>query len=501
MSKGKSSKSSVFFRWIIVVIVVGAAAGGGYWYYNRSKQQTDTASAAVSAMQTSTARIGSIILNVSGTGTLIPKAETSVGFESSGKVSQINVKVGDQVAAGQVLAKLDTTAAEEALEEAKAALAELTSAATIAAAEEAVVNNEVTEKSTRSTLEFYISPDVFKWENRLADAQNALAAAKADLTANSTDTTLQQKVTDAEAAVSEAEKYLKWANWDYESYYYEEAFTVTETNPRTGEEEIVYYTDEDTGELLPLIGAPSQVEIDLARAQYALAKAELEESQNYLAALKGEEIPAGATGSALTQLKNAREAIGTAQENLNAMQLITPIAGMITSLDLFVGEEVGSGNVATVSDLIQPYALEVYLDESDWGNVQVGYEASVVFDILPEQTYSGVVTEINPALISAGSGKYILCTVVLGTSIASPLPSGAAASVDVIGGKAENVVLVPVEALREISDGKFAVFVVEDGEPKLRMVEVGLKDLVSAEITSGLKAGEVVSTGIVETNQ
>jgi hypothetical protein len=39
----------------------------------------------------------------------------------------------------------------------------------------------------------------------------------------------------------------------------------------------------------------------------------------------------------------------------------------------------------------------------------------------------------------------------------------------------------------------------EDGEPRLRVVTVGLMDYTSAEITSGLGAGEVVTTGVVDT--
>ena len=59
--------------------------------------------------------------------------------------------------------------------------------------------------------------------------------------------------------------------------------------------------------------------------------------------------------------------------------------------------------------------------------------------------------------------------------------------------------LIPVEALRELGPGEYAVFVVENDEPKLRVVSVGLVDFTSAEITNGLEAGEVVTTGIVET--
>jgi hypothetical protein len=35
----------------------------------------------------------------------------------------------------------------------------------------------------------------------------------------------------------------------------------------------------------------------------------------------------------------------------------------------------------------------------------------------------------------------------------------------------------------------------------LRIVEVGLVDITTAEILSGLDAGEIVSTGIVQTEQ
>jgi HlyD family secretion protein len=71
--------------------------------------------------------------------------------------------------------------------------------------------------------------------------------------------------------------------------------------------------------------------------------------------------------------------------------------------------------------------------------------------------------------------------------------------VSVIGGRAENAVLVPVEALREINPGEYAVFVVQNGELRLRPVKVGLMDYTSAQITSGLQAGEVVSLGTSQT--
>ena len=80
------------------------------------------------------------------------------------------------------------------------------------------------------------------------------------------------------------------------------------------------------------------------------------------------------------------------------------------------------------------------------------------------------------------------------------LLSGMTAEVEIIAGEAKGALLVPVQALRELAPGQYAVFVVKpDGELELRPVTVGLKDFANAEILSGLELGEVVSTGTVET--
>jgi multidrug efflux pump subunit AcrA (membrane-fusion protein) len=68
--------------------------------------------------------------------------------------------------------------------------------------------------------------------------------------------------------------------------------------------------------------------------------------------------------------------------------------------------------------------------------------------------------------------------------------------VEVVAGEAQDALLVPVQALRELGEDQYAVFVVSaDGELELRPVEVGLQDYVNAEILSGLERGEMVSTG------
>jgi len=66
--------------------------------------------------------------------------------------------------------------------------------------------------------------------------------------------------------------------------------------------------------------------------------------------------------------------------------------------------------------------------------------------------------------------------------------------VDVTGGEALNVVFVPVTALKEVESGKYVVYLMKNGNPVEKQVEVGLQDILNAEVKSGLKKGDVVLT-------
>jgi phage gp45-like len=116
--------------------------------------------------------------------------------------------------------------------------------------------------------------------------------------------------------------------------------------------------------------------------------------------------------------------------------------------------------------------------------------------------YTGTVIQVDPSLESVANIQAVRVLARLNPeSFTKPrdLPVGLNASVEVIGGRTSDAVLVPVEALREITPGEYAVFVMEGGEPKLRMVTVGLMDFTSAEIIEGVGVGDIVTTGIVAT--
>ena len=128
-----------------------------------------------------------------------------------------------------------------------------------------------------------------------------------------------------------------------------------------------------------------------------------------------------------------------------------------------------------------------------------GSAATVSFDALTDQSFSGKVVQVNPQISSSGQYKVAKGLVELDASAAkmlSNLPLGLGATVTIVNHEAKNALLVPVIALKDLGDGTYAVMVKgSDGQFKLQIVTIGIQDNDYAEITSGLKEGDQVSTG------
>lgn len=479
--KKKNKIFSGRVRWLIAGLLILAIAGGGVYYYNSSRSK-NASKVTVTPVQTSTAFRGNIVLQASGTGTLTPANQVSFGFGTSGQISELDVKIGDQVKTGQILGKLDDSQVKAAYDQAKRNLDDLTTPAAIAQAKQTVADAAVSIYNAKADLEHLISSDVYYWEGQVAAAQQTLTSAQADGGTNPT-AEQKKKIDDATTALSRAQTNLEAAHLRYTNVYAPATFTYT-------------ITDQTTGKTHTEVVPPSDAEVAAARATYQLAIEKQTEAQAYLDLLNGKALPQDVPGSSLTSLVAAQTALQTAQDNLNATQLIAPIDGTVTDLTAHLGDNVSNSSIITVADLTQPYTIDSFFDSEDWLNVQAGYEADVTFDALPDQNFKGKVTVVYPTLDTSSNSPLVHVTVKLTDSITSNLPVGATASVNVISGRASNAVLIPVEALHQTDPGKYAVFVSANGKLRLHLIDVGLQDATYAEVKSGLQVGDVVTTGI-----
>ncbi len=495
------SKTTV--RWIAIAVAVAILIGGGGYVYLRVTSRRTTGTTTQNTLQTAKATVGNLVLFASGTGTIIPAAESNLSFNSSGQVSDIAVKVGDHVDAGQVLAQLDDTDAKVGLAQAQDAMNKLTTAAAIGTAKQTLATAQTSFVSAKATLAHLISPEVLYWEENVAQREQILADAK---TANQTDTSdaAKKKVSDAEASLKFAQDSLTYFQAAYTHSYVPATFTQYQTR-RTRQggtiQEVIKVEDTVTGELINEVYPPTEGEIGMARAAYDLAKATIAEDQAYLDVLNGGVIPDGPTGTNLVAFTQIKHALETAQYNLEATKLVAPISGTVSALTIHVGDLATKGtSVITISNYDQPYSLDAYTDAKNWGEIQTGYAVNATFDILPDQVFKGVVTNVYPTLDTTSSNSALIhFTARLNDKVPYNLPASSSTSINIIGGNASNAVLIPVEALHQTGDGKYAVFVYENGKLRLRLVTVGVMNLTKAEIIFGLKVGDVVTTGVVKT--
>ncbi len=494
--------------WILALALVLAAGGGGYYYY-RTTQARAQAVAAEPAQTTATVERGDLVITASGSGTLVPATEVSIGFRSGGIVAELLVKVGDRVEAGQLLARLDDTEAqaqvrqaEISLRQAEISLAKLTE--NVSAAEVAAAQGNLA--SARAALTKLTTPassqEVLAARQNLKSAQDKLEA----LLAGPDEAT----ITNAKADLKLAELNLQSAQAAYDRIKWQPDVGMSSQALALQQATIEY--EKAKAAYAAAVAGPTDEEIAAARASVASAQAQLDsllagpdpdevaaaQAQVDQAQAQLDELLAGASASDLeaAQLSVAQAQLNleSAQRTLEATRLVAPIAGTVTAIDAQVGEAVGTAAILTLADLEEPL-IQFWVEETDLASAVPGNAINVTFDALPDYVYPGKILSVDPSVVTVSNTPAIQVTASIDLS-AHPvqLLSGMNAAVEVVAGEARNALLVPVEALREIADGQYVVFVVQpDGELEMRAVEVGLKDLVNAEVRSGLQEGETVA--------
>jgi HlyD family secretion protein len=518
--------------WIILSVLIIIILGGGYFYYSATAEAE--AANEPQEIQTALVRQGDITVSATGAGTVIPATEVALSFQTGGILEELLVTVGEEVQSGDILARLNDDDAQQAITDAELQLAPAVIQTDGSSTGTGLSYNDIGIEQAQITLDNVQTDlnELLNWtvdEDEIAQAEANLATAQTGYNAalgqeSALYSGSQVAAINLEAAqreLAEAETAYTTAfdpgrEWELYSDRHQDALiaereiatnrlqnakdslaiaeanysaSVTSTNnsgSTSAQSSIL------SAELALQAAQEGPTAEEVADAETTLRQAELTLQQ----ALLDQETDS-------INLQHAQFNLLSAEQGLLDTLLVAPMDGTIMSIDGNEGEQVSTSTFMTLADLEQPM-LEIYLDETDLDTVGVGYEVQVVFDALPDDLFTGHVTQVDPQLSVVGDVTAVRAIVQLDAdSFAKPqtLPVGMNATVDVIGGQTEGALLVPVESVRELSPGQYAVFVMENGEPQMRMVEVGLMDYTYAEILSGLELGETVTTGIVETRQ
>lgn len=253
------------------------------------------------------------------------------------------------------------------------------------------------------------------------------------------------------------------------------------------------------------------------QARVTLSRANFDRAQRLRKQGSGTER---ALDEALNDMRSAEADMAAAKADLDKANIVAPFTGIIGLRRVSLGQYLKAGDaIATLADVdhlrIDFRVSEVFLTEINKGQV-----VNVAFDALPGETFSGVITAMDPVIDV--SGRAISVRAALSNE-SGKLRPGIFGRVTIVTKTRQSIVL-PESALVPQKTGEKAVFVVSDTQPEgteqgqhggmppshdkaepvegasapkyaeLRIVEIGQRMTGEVEITSGLKEGEQVVT-------
>lgn len=265
------------------------------------------------------------------------------------------------------------------------------------------------------------------------------------------------------------------------------------------------------------------IEKDYKRKQELLqnnviSQAEFEaiESQ-YYSALGEKEAASLNVQAAQYAIESAKATLNESREILSKTKLYAPMSGIVSKLNVELGEKVvGTAQMSgteliTIANLNQMELL-VDVGENDVLRIHTGDTAEIEVDAYANQKFVGIVSDIaytSNQSLDQQITKFQVKILILPSSYqhlikpkegnSYPFRPGLSATADILTNRKENILTVPIQSVtkREDENGKNkrqVIYVVDNNYTKEIVVKTGLQDNEYIEIVSGADAKlEVIS--------
>lgn len=483
-------------------------------------------------IQTATVALKDIKRTVLTTGQVVSSIDLSLSFQTGGVVRKINVKEGDLVRAGQILAVLDQGTASASLESARGALVQAQSnydkvksastAQDIAVSQAAVDSANTTLENAKQDLLndisnayngantavlsytniLYSNPQSSSPQFGVSGTVQTNTQAVSDLNnlrvfINSILLTWQSSVAGLSQSNMDSVASESLQNLSNISDYLSKVITIltTYTQLTTGGSQTTLTTYQ-TG----VATAKSTVDtsyttilndiqaIKSATSALAQAKASLALKQ---APARPEDI-----GIAEAQVISAQGQYDLALSNMNNTMIVAPESGTITQVDIKLGEQATAMKEVIKLLNVGELHTEAQVSEADIASVVVGQAIDNTFDALgPDKHFQSKVLTVNPAsTLVSGVVNYKITGSLENIPEVRP---GMTSNMTILVAEKKNVLVAPSSAIINRNGNKI-VRVIDDPKKKTYHevpVTTGLEaDGGDVEILSGLNSGDVVVT-------
>lgn len=195
--------------------------------------------------------------------------------------------------------------------------------------------------------------------------------------------------------------------------------------------------------------------------------------------------------SLTAKVLRAEETLENLMEQADGMEVKAPVTGIVSALDLKVGDEVANGSkLAEVTDT-EHLTVEASVSEYDIGKLSVGQTIEVAPIADDESISIATITYISPkGTIGNSDTTFDIEAVVEEKN--DQLRANVTVNLDVLVAQATNVLAVPYEAL--ITNGDRTMLMVQQGEDFMPIpVSQGVKGDLYVEVSSPeLENGSVI---------
>ena len=194
-------------------------------------------------------------------------------------------------------------------------------------------------------------------------------------------------------------------------------------------------------------------------------------------------------------LESAQEEIKTTLKQYEDYQIIANFDGLVTKVEMQVWDSISSSNNSSSTEkyiyVETPNLLQVTLDvdQIDIVKISVWMPVQVVLDALSDQTFTGVISEIDTM---SESSSYKASVVFQKHSDDQKVLGGMSASVKVTLEQVTDTIIVPSPAIADNVNGEKIVRLKKWDQRVDQVVEIGISDDANTQILSGLKVGDVI---------
>ncbi len=493
--------------WTVVILII---VGPIVYKVVKGKNPAD-------GIQTDTVKKQDIKQTILATGQVVSSTDLDLAFKSSGVVARVNVKEGQVVKSGDVLATLDQkdqlaglTTARGQLAQAQANYQKVVSGAS----SEDVAIAQVTLDNAKNTLATTQQQQKILVENAYSTLLNTGLSAVAGV-GNSSGVTLSVTGTynGKDQGIYKVTIYSTGNGLRYQVSGLESGEGYVDVTPQPLGTKGLYITFSSTS--VPTnnywtISVPNtqsssyvtsynayQAALQTQFSTISAAQNAVASAQAALDFKKAQARPAD-IAAAQAQILSAQGQVQAALASLENTIIRAPAAGTITSVDIKVGEQATAMKESLVLQDVGSLHIEANVSEANIASVKTGQTVEVTFDALgPDRKFNALVQTVNPAsTVVSGVVNYKVTASVENVNEIKP---GMTANMTILVAKKDGVSTVPSRAVIN-RGGKQYVRLVDDTKKKTYHeveVQIGLTaDGGLDEVVSGLSDGQEVVTFI-----